>query len=130
VRDTGQRLVIYKKLSQADSEDDILDVQNEVSDRFGKYPLATSYLFEIMKLRIMLKQLLVLQIDYDGKHIVMAFHPRTPASADTIISMMRSEPKRFQFSPDYKLTCVVSGSAFEDIIETSRTVLKRLLPAG
>lgn len=130
VRDTGQRLVIYKKLSQADSEDDILDVQNEVSDRFGKYPLATSYLFEIMKLRIMLKQLLVLQIDYDGKHIVMAFHPRTPASADTIISMMRSEPKRFQFSPDYKLTCVVGGSAFEDIIETSRTVLKRLLPAG
>ncbi|HQB39279.1 MAG TPA: transcription-repair coupling factor [Deltaproteobacteria bacterium] len=130
VRDTGQRLVIYKKLTQAEHEDDVLDVQNEVADRFGKYPLATAYLFEIMKLRIMLKKLLVRQIDFDGKNVVISFHPRTPASPDTIIAMMRSEPRKYQFSPDYILTCVVGGTAFEDIIETARKVLLRLMPAG
>lgn len=129
VKDTGQRLVIYKKLTQAESEEDVLDVQNEVSDRFGKYPLATSYLFEIMRLRIMLKRLLVRQIDYDGKSVIISFHPRTPASADTIISMMRSEPKRYQFSPDFKLTCAVKGTAFEDVIEAARSVLVKLLPS-
>ncbi|MBT1072042.1 transcription-repair coupling factor [Pelotalea chapellei] len=129
VKDANQRLVIYKKLTQAENEEDVLDVQNEVSDRFGAYPLATSYLFEIMKLRIMLKRLLVRQIDYDGKHVVIAFHPATPASPDTIISMMRNEPKRFQFTPDYRLTCVVGGTAFEDILETARTVLMKLAPA-
>lgn len=129
VKDTGQRLVIYKKLTQAECEDDVLDVQNEVSDRFGAYPLATSYLFEIMKLRIMLKRLLARQIDYDGRHVIISFHPRTPASPDTIISMIRSEPKKFQFSPDYRLTCTVKGTAFEDIIDTARTVLMRLMPA-
>jgi transcription-repair coupling factor (superfamily II helicase) len=128
VKDTGQRLVIYKKLTQAESEEDVLDVQNEISDRFGKYPLATAYLFEIMRLRILLKRLLARQIDYDGKNIIIAFHPRTPASADTIITMMRSEPKRYQFSPDYKLTCVVKGTAFEDVIEAARSVLTRLIP--
>ena len=40
--------------------------------------------------------------------------------ADTIIAMMRSEPKRYQFSPDYRLTCLVKGTAFEDIIDTAR----------
>lgn len=129
IKDTGQRLVIYKKLTQAENEEDVLDVQNEVSDRFGKYPLATSYLFEIMRLRIMLKRLLARQIDYDGRNVIISFHPRTPASADTIISMMRSEPKRYQFSPDYKLTCAVKGTAFEDIIDAARNVLARLLPA-
>ena len=130
VKDTGQRLVIYKKLTQAENEEDVLDVQNEVADRFGKYPLATAYLFEVMKLRILLKRLLVRQIDYDGKNIVIAFHPRTPASPDTIISMMRSDPKKYQFTPDYRLTCAVGGSAFEDIIGTARKVLLRIMPGG
>jgi len=128
VRDTNHRLVIYKKLTQAECEEDVLDVQNEVTDRFGKYPLATAYLFETMKLRIMLKRLLVRQIDYDGAQIVISFHPRTPASPDTIIAMMRNEPKKYRFTPDYRLTCVVKGTAFEDIIDAARTALQRLLP--
>ncbi|MFH1026401.1 MAG: transcription-repair coupling factor, partial [Pseudomonadota bacterium] len=128
VKDAGQRLVIYKKLTQAECEDDVLDVQNEVSDRFGKYPLATEYLFEIMKLRVMLKKLLVRQIDHSGKTVVISFHPRTPASPDTIIGMMRSEPKNYQFTPDYKLVCALKGTSFEEILETAGKVLKRLIP--
>ena len=128
IKDPNQRLVVYKKLTQAENEEDVLDVQNEISDRFGKYPLATAYLFEIMKLRIMLKRLLARQIDYDGKQVIISFHPATPASPDTIIAMMRSEPKRYQFSPDYRLTCLVRGTAFEDIIDTARKVLVRLMP--
>ncbi len=128
VKDAGQRLVIYKKLTQAESEEDVLDVQNEVIDRFGKYPLATSYLFEIMKLRVLLKSLIVRQIDFDGKAVIISFHPRTPASPDTIIGMMRSEPKKFQFTPDYKLVCTLKDTSFEGILEMAKGVLQRLAP--
>jgi transcription-repair coupling factor (superfamily II helicase) len=129
VKDAGQRLVIYKKLTQAESEDDVLDVQNEVLDRFGKYPLATSYLFEIMKLRVLLKKLIVRQIDFDGKAVIISFHPRTPAQPDTIIGMMRSEPKKYQFTPDFKLVCTLKDTSFEGILDMAKGVLKRLLPA-
>ena len=128
VKDAGQRLVIYKKLTQADCEEDVLDVQNEVLDRFGKYPLATSYLFEIMKLRVLLKKLVVRQIDFDGKAVIISFHPRTPAPPDTIIGMMRSEPKKYQFTPDYKLVCTLKDTSFEAILDVSKSVLKRLMP--
>jgi len=128
VKDTNQRLVIYKKLTQAESEEDVLDVQNEVSDRFGKYPLATSYLFETMKLRVLLKKLLVRQIDFDGRNVVVSFHPRTPAPPDLIIAMMKNDPKKYQFTPDYKLVCALKGTSFEDILELSKSVLQRLLP--
>ncbi|MDD2899355.1 MAG: transcription-repair coupling factor [Desulfuromonadaceae bacterium] len=129
VKEAGQRLVIYKKLTQAESEEDVLDVQNEVLDRFGKYPLATSYLFEIMKLRVLLKKLVVRQIDFDGKAVIVSFHPRTPASPDTIIGMMRSEPKKYQFTPDYKLVCTLKDTSFEGILEVAKNVLQRLAPA-
>ena len=128
VKDAGQRLVIYKKLTQAESEEDVMDVQNEVLDRFGKYPLATSYLFEIMKLRVLLKKLVVRQIDFDGKAVIISFHPRTPAQPDTIIGMMRGEPKKYQFTPDFKLVCTLKDCSFEGIIEMAGGVLKRLLP--
>jgi transcription-repair coupling factor (superfamily II helicase) len=128
VKDAGQRLVIYKKLTQAESEEDVLDVQNEVLDRFGKYPLATSYLFEIMKLRVLLKRLIVRQIDFDGKAVIISFHPRTPAQPDTIIGMMRGEPKKYQFTPDYKLVCTLKETSFEAILEMAKSVLQRLAP--
>ena len=128
VKDTNQRLVIYKRLTQAESEDDVLDVQAEVADRFGPYPLATSYLFETMKLRVLLKRLLVRQIDFDGKNVAISFHPRTPAPPDTIIGMMRNEPKKYQFTPDYKLVCTLKDTSFEGILGTSKDVLRRLLP--
>jgi transcription-repair coupling factor (superfamily II helicase) len=128
VKDTNQRLVIYKKLTQAESEEDVLDIQSEVTDRFGKYPLATAFLFETMKLRVLLKKLLVRQIDFDGRNVVVSFHPRTPAPPDKIIAMMRNEPKRYQFTPDYKLACALRGTGFEEILEQSKSVLQRLLP--
>lgn len=130
VKDPGQRLVVYKKLTQAENVDDVLEVQNEVSDRFGSYPMATAYLFEIMKLRVLLKRLLVRQIDFDGKAVVISFHPRTPAPPDTIIAMMRNEPKKFLFTPDFKLVCTLKNTSFEDILEMSKSVLQRLLPLG
>jgi transcription-repair coupling factor (superfamily II helicase) len=129
VKDTNQRLVIYKKLTQAESEEDVMDVQNEVTDRFGKYPLATAYLFETMKLRVLLKRLLVRQIDFDGRNVIISFHPRTPAPPDTIIGMMRGEPKKYQFTPDYKLVCTLKDTSFEGILAMGKDVLRRLLPA-
>jgi len=130
IKDTNQRLVVYKRLTQAESEDDVMDVQQEVTDRFGAYPMATSYLFETMVIRVMLKKLLVRQIDFDGRNIVISFHPRTSASPDTIIGMMRSEPKKYQFTPDYKLVCGLKGTAFEDILGMAKETLRKILPQG
>jgi len=128
VKDTNHRLVIYKKLTQAESEEDVLDVQYEITDRFGSYPQATAYLFETMKLRIMLKKLLVRRIDLEGNQVVIAFHPATPASPDTIIDMMKNEPEIYRFTPDYKLTCALKKTSFEGIIGSARKALLRLLP--
>ena len=54
--------------------------------------------------------------------------PRTPAQPDTIIGMMRGEPKKYQFTPDYKLVCTLKDTSFEGILEMAKSVLKRLVP--
>lgn len=127
ISDPGQRLVIYKKLTQAESAEDVDDIQGEVQDRFGVYPLATSYLFDIMKLRVLLKRLLIRQLDFDGKQVVISFHQHTSASPDTIIAMMRNQPNRYRFTPDHKLVCTLPNHpTFEQILGTAAEALHRL----
>ena len=126
IRDPNQRLIIYKKLSQVDAAEQVSAVGEELSDRFGVLPLATCYLLEVMAIRIRLKELLVKVIEFEGKTIVLSFHPKTPVSPDTIIAMIRKEPKKYQFTPEYRLVAEVADSSFEGILGETRNLLKKL----
>ena len=103
IPDTNQRLVLYKRLVQADSNDDVTEVVNEMHDRYGHPPLAAQTLARIMELRIRLKQLKVLKVDADAKRLCLSFHPRTNVSPDTLIGLIRTAPATYQFTPDHRL---------------------------
>ena len=103
IPDTNQRLVLYKRLVQADSNDDVTDVVNEMHDRYGRPPLAAQTLARIMELRIRLKQLKILKVDADTKRLCLGFHPRTTVSPDTLINLIRTAPATYQFTPDHRL---------------------------
>ncbi|MRR36059.1 transcription-repair coupling factor, partial [bacterium] len=126
VREPNQRLIIYKKLTQAESEEEVDEVMAELVDRFGKLPLAATYLLEVMKLRIHLKRFLVTMAEFDGRRLCLTFHQKTPASPDTIIGLIRANPKRYQFSPDFRLTAELADTSFEGVLEEARNLLKRL----
>ena len=127
VRDPNQRLVIYKKLTQADAEEEIAEVRDELIDRFGRLPLAASYLLEVMQIRFRLKALLVKEIEFDGRRLIFAFHPKTPVSPDTIIALIRKEPGKYHFTPDYRLIVLTGDTSFDGMLAEARNVLKRLV---
>jgi transcription-repair coupling factor (superfamily II helicase) len=126
VTDPNQRLVIYKKLTQAASTEEVGEIQDELNDRFGKIPVAAGYLLEVMRLRIGFKALLIRQAEFDGKGVTMDFHPRTPVSPDRIIELIRKEPKRYQFTSDFRLIFQLADTSFDGIITGITNLLKRL----
>jgi transcription-repair coupling factor (superfamily II helicase) len=126
VPDPNQRLVIYKKLTQAAAAEEVTDIQEELTDRFGKLPMAATYLLEVMRLRIRLKLLLVREVEFDGRRVVIAFHPQTPVSPDRIIELIRREPKRYQFTPDYRFILELHDTSFDGILAEVTNLLKRL----
>ena len=126
VREPNQRLIIYKKLTQAGSEEDIGEIMAELVDRFGKLPLAVTYLLEVMKLRVGLKAMLVKEIEFDGKRLVLSFHQKTPVSPDTIIALIRQQPKKYQFTPDFRLVAELGDTTFDGVLAESRNLLKKL----
>jgi len=126
VPDPNQRLVIYKKLTQAASTEEVTDIQEELADRFGKPPVAASYLLDVMRLRIRLKHLLIKEVEFDGRRVVIAFHPQTPVSPDRIIELIRREPKKYQFTPDYRFILELTDTSFDGILDEVTNLLKRL----
>jgi transcription-repair coupling factor (superfamily II helicase) len=126
VPDPNQRLVIYKKLTQAASPEEVTEIGEELADRFGKLPMAASYLLEVMRLRIRLKLLLIKEVEFDGRRVVVSFHKKTPVSPDRIIELIRLEPKKYQFTPEYRFILELVDTSFDGILRELTNLLKRV----
>jgi transcription-repair coupling factor (superfamily II helicase) len=127
VRDPNQRLLIYKKLTQPADEAEIDDIRAELIDRFGQLPMAAVYLLEVMRIRVLLKKLLVKEIELAGKELVLSFHERTPVSPDAITSLLRKEKGKYRFTPDFRLHARVSDGSFEGVLAEARNLLNNLV---
>lgn len=56
IPDSKQKIDMYKRFKLLESQSDLLDLQNEMIDRFGDYPEEVSYLFSVSKVKILAKQ--------------------------------------------------------------------------
>jgi len=127
IPDTNQRLVLYKRLVQAESNEEVTEVLSEIHDRYGRPPLAAQTLARIMELRIRLKQLKVLKVDADGKRLCFGFHPRTTVNPETLINLIRTAPTTYQFTPDHRLLVTLPpNSTNNDTLEALASTLTLL----
>ncbi|SES40794.1 transcription-repair coupling factor [Salipaludibacillus aurantiacus] len=56
IADSKQKIDMYKRFKMLDSQKDLLDLQNEMIDRFGDYPPEVSYLFSVSKVKLLARQ--------------------------------------------------------------------------
>ena len=125
VKDPNQRLVIYKKLSQVESAEEVADVRDELVDRFGKLPLAAMYLLEVMGLRLLLKN------SYQRNRIRrQKNHHRFPSENVGVAGCYYRDHKEgaphLQFTPDYRLIAEIRDTSFEGVLAETTKILKML----
>ncbi len=126
--DTNQRLVMYKRMVQAVSAEEIEEIAGEIRDRYGRPPAAVDSLAEVMRLRITMKELKILKIDNDGKRLALTFHPATTVNPDLLVKLIRDEPRTFQFTPDHKLLVnLPPNMPTSDILAFAKECLGRIL---
>jgi transcription-repair coupling factor (superfamily II helicase) len=72
VPDPGQRLDLYKRLSSADSSDELRDVVDEIVDRFGPMPPDATLLCELMTLKAIARPLAAIAIEVTRTKVAIA----------------------------------------------------------
>lgn len=98
LHDVHQRLLFYKRISNADDKEALIDIRTEMIDRFGTLPEQTKQLFAIHGLRIQAEPLKINKIDANSNSMTLEFAPDTPVDALAIIKLIQSNGQRYRMN--------------------------------
>jgi transcription-repair coupling factor (superfamily II helicase) len=87
--DVHERLSIYKRLANCDSQGKIDDMQEELIDRFGKLPEQVKALIETHRLRIAAKTVGIVKIDAHSEAASLQFMEKPPIDPVRIITLIQ-----------------------------------------
>ncbi len=84
VPDTAQRLDLYKRLSDADDEDEIRALLDEIGDRYGAVPDEVQMLGDLMALKVHARALRAVSLEVTARRISLALAEDTPLGPDEL----------------------------------------------
>jgi transcription-repair coupling factor (superfamily II helicase) len=87
--DVHERLSIYKRLANCETQDSIDDLQEELIDRFGKLPDPVKALIETHRLRIAARSVGIVKIDAHAESALLQFEPKPPIDPMRIIELVQ-----------------------------------------
>jgi transcription-repair coupling factor (superfamily II helicase) len=105
--DVHERLSIYKRLANCETQDAINDLQEELIDRFGKLPEPAQALVETHRLRVAAKPVGIVKIDAHTESATLQFEPNPPIDAMRIIELIQKN-KHIKLNGQDKLRITAS----------------------
>jgi transcription-repair coupling factor (superfamily II helicase) len=100
--DTHERLVIYKRLANCETEDTLDQLQEELVDRFGLIPEPAQTLVDSHRLRILGKPMDLIKIDASTAAITVQFGPDTTIEPQRVIALVQKK-KHYRLAGQDKL---------------------------
>jgi transcription-repair coupling factor (superfamily II helicase) len=119
---------MYKKLASADSEDELIERQEELVDRYGKLPEPARALIETHRLRLTAEKLGVKKIDASADVIVIQFVPDPPFDTAKLIQLMQRARKMRLAGPE-RLRIEEKTANVDARLQRLREVLRAIAPS-
>ncbi|MFO1318873.1 MAG: transcription-repair coupling factor [Burkholderiales bacterium] len=88
--DVHERLVLYKRLANCESLDQLEKMQEELVDRFGRLPDPARSLVETHRLRLLAEPLGIVRIDAAVEAILITFGPHPAVEPQRIIQLVQT----------------------------------------
>jgi transcription-repair coupling factor (superfamily II helicase) len=125
--DVHERLTLYKRLANCDSEDDLLTMQEELIDRYGEMPAQTLALLETHRLRLAGRALGLAKLDAGPKAIQLQFVPNPPIDPAKIIRLLQSD-RNFKLAGQDKLLWQKSSTDLKERVAAVKELFNKLKP--
>ena len=122
--ESGDRLVIYKRLAGAMEVAEVDRLQAETEDRFGRLPAAGQNLFDMGRLRILAQKAGVRSIDLVDDRLQIRFHDRPPVEPVRVLEIVAREQGTVKPTGIVLLPAPPRGT---DRIEAVGALLRRML---
>ena len=104
VPDTRQRLGLYKRLATIDDKEELFELMDELTDRYGEIPEELKALFETTRIKGELKAIGAVELTQRGEFLYITFSPtlgeESPNIAGNLIKLVKTGNGRFRFTKD------------------------------
>jgi transcription-repair coupling factor (superfamily II helicase) len=97
INDEVQKIEIYKKIAAIESYDDMMDIQEELEDRFSNIPQSVQNLMDISYIRSIGKKLGILEIKERKEEIIITFEGKDRLSQSLSSAIIKNYSKRIGF---------------------------------
>jgi transcription-repair coupling factor (superfamily II helicase) len=101
--DVHTRLILYKRISSARNKEELIELQEEMIDRFGLLPEAVKNLFQVNELKLKANPLGIRKVDMGNKGGRLHFHENANIDPARIIQLIKTEPQIYKFDGQDKL---------------------------
>lgn len=105
--DVHLRLILYKRIANADSEDALRELQVEMIDRFGLLPAQCKALFRLARIKLRALALGIRRLEASTKTGSVWFSSQTPVEPLTLIQLIRQQPSRYRLDGQDRLRFTV-----------------------
>ncbi len=108
--DVHNRLMLYKRISNAKSEEDLHELQVEMIDRFGLLPDPVKNLFAVTTLKLEAEHLGIRKIDAGPAGGRIEFSGETRVDPMRLVRMIQTQPRRFKLEGADRLRFMIESS--------------------
>ena len=127
LQDVHERLILYKRIASADTEDELNELKIEIIDRFGLLPDSTSNLFESSSLKNQCNKVGIQKINiYDDKAEI-TLKDKNLIDASKIINLIQTKPHQFQLKNQNTLVVNEHMETNKSRIENVRNMLLKIV---
>ena len=126
LNDVQLRLQFYKRISNADTQSSLDDIQVEMIDRFGLLPHPLKNLFAISELKLKLDSLGILKLDANVQGGKIEFKEQPKVNPQKIIQLIQTQPKSFRLDGPTRLRFTLPVHDMSDRIRLVEQVIDQL----
>jgi transcription-repair coupling factor (superfamily II helicase) len=103
VPDENERLILYRRLARAESDQDLADLRDEMRDRCGPVPTLVENLIAAMNVRRQMRAMMILSAITKGNQLEIRFHADAPVDAAKLARLADANKKRMRLTPSFQV---------------------------
>ena len=135
IRNEYQKLDIYKRISAIETDDEYMDMQDELMDRFGDIPRPVDNLLRVAELKAMAHRAYVTEVDINRQEIRFEMYQKAKLDVSGIPALIGEYKNALRFVPGEKPFMLYQDKRSknkdcEKMMEMAKEILGKLAELG